>query len=170
MTPLGMRPTLALQERGVKQRCRKDTRYRPARVMRGSLVILNSTFEKRTSRFPSSYKALIPSGYARQQSTGVSRQGQLTGLIVMTSPRGLQTRASSSIQIHGLRTCSSTPKRNVAASRTLLTLSQHHGTVIQQKGLPLAKTDDLRDRVLDAKCHVRKPEATPDLSRYPSFF
>ena len=26
LAPLGMRPTLALQERGVKQRCRKDTR------------------------------------------------------------------------------------------------------------------------------------------------
>jgi hypothetical protein len=31
MTPLGMRPTLALQERGVKQRCRKDTVGRPGR-------------------------------------------------------------------------------------------------------------------------------------------
>src|ERR1035441_309147 len=49
----------------------------------------------------SSYKAFIPSGNALQQSIGASWYGQLTGTIVMTNPSGLQTRASSRIQIQG---------------------------------------------------------------------
>ena len=44
----------------------------------------------------------------RQQSIGASWYGQLTGLTVNTTPPGLQTRASSGTQSHGLRTCSIT--------------------------------------------------------------